>query len=33
MTGVGFETLQSEWWHFEEQNYKASSPVTDIKIR
>ena len=32
MTGVGFETLQSEWWHFEEQNYK-SSPVTDIKIR
>lgn len=24
MTSVGFETLDSEWWHFQENNYKKS---------
>lgn len=24
MTSVGFETLDSEWWHFQENNYKNS---------
>ena len=33
MTSVGFETLQSEWWHFEEQSYKASSPVNSFYLK
>lgn len=32
MTLVGFETLKSEWWHFQEDNDK-SSPYTSFKIR
>lgn len=32
MTSSGFETLKSEWWHFQEDNYK-SSPYTSFKIR
>ncbi len=32
MTSAGFETLKSEWWHFQEDNYK-SSPYTSFKIR
>lgn len=28
MTGAGFETLQSEWWHYEEQSYKNSVYTT-----
>ncbi len=25
MTSVGFETLKSEWWHFQEDDYKSST--------
>lgn len=32
MTSAGFETLKSEWWHFQEDNYK-SSPYTSFKVR
>ncbi len=31
MTSAGFETLNSEWWHFEETNYK-SSKYTSFKL-
>ena len=31
MTSAGFETLASEWWHFQEDNYK-NSPYTTFKI-
>lgn len=32
MTSAGFETLDSEWWHFQEDNYK-NSPYNTFKIR
>ncbi len=32
MTKAGFETLSSEWWHFEEVSYK-SSPYNSFKIK
>ncbi len=32
MTSVGFETLESEWWHFQEDNYK-NSPYTTFKVK
>lgn len=31
MTSAGFETLDSEWWHFQEDDYK-NSPYTNFKI-
>mgnify|MGYP004557422631 CR=1 FL=1 len=32
MTSQGFETLESEWWHFQENNYN-SSPVNTFHLR
>ncbi len=32
MTSAGFETLDSEWWHFQEDSYK-NSPYTTFKVR
>ena len=32
MTSAGFETLESEWWHFQEDNYRNSN-YTSFKIR
>ena len=32
MTSAGFETLKSEWWHFQENSY-SSSNVTSFNIR
>lgn len=32
MTSVGFETLDSEWWHFQEDNYKNSA-VNSFRIK
>lgn len=32
MTNAGFETLSSEWWHFEEVSYK-SSPYNSFRIK
>lgn len=32
MTSSGFETLDSEWWHFQEDNYK-NSKYTSFQIR
>lgn len=32
MTSAGFETLESEWWHFQEDSYKTS-PYTSFRIR
>lgn len=32
MTSVGFETLKSEWWHFQEDDYKNTSYVS-FKLR
>ena len=32
MTKAGFETLASEWWHFEEVSYK-SSPYNSFRIK
>lgn len=32
ITSAGFETLESEWWHFEEIDYKYSN-YTSFKIR
>lgn len=31
MTSAGFETLKSEWWHFEEKDYK-NSPVNNFLL-
>lgn len=32
MTSVGFETLKSEWWHFQENGYR-SSPVNSFRLQ
>ena len=32
MTSVGFETLKSEWWHFQENNYR-SSPINSFRLK
>lgn len=32
MTSVGFETLKSEWWHFQEDNYRTS-PYVSFKLK
>lgn len=32
MTSVGFETLKSEWWHFQENNYR-SSPINSFRLQ
>ena len=32
MTSQGFETLESEWWHFQENNY-SSSPINTFHLK
>lgn len=32
MTSVGFETLKSEWWHFQEDSYR-DSPYVSFKLK
>lgn len=32
MTSVGFETLKSEWWHFQEDSYRTS-PYVSFKLK